>query len=227
MLSFASRAQTIQGIVTDGASHKPLFPVTVVNVISQQSVYTDEKGFYSIIANPGDVIAFSFIGYKTIEKPKPPSIIVATMNITLERMEYQLQEFQFRPGHLTKYQADSLERAITYKVPLQRRPPSPFNSPVSAIAEKFSQKAKRTYAFQKNFAAGEIEKFIDTHYTPELVTELTKLTGDSIGHFMYAYPMAYDFARNATDLEVKMWIRSNYKEWMKSTAPGEVSVQSK
>jgi hypothetical protein len=133
----------------------------------------------------------------------------------MERVEYQLPEFQVRPGHLTKYQLDSLERAVTYKVVLQRRPPSAFVSPVSALAEKFSKKAKRAYQFQKDFAAGEIEKFVDTRYTPDLVAELTTLTGDSIGHFMYAYPMPYDFARTATDLELKAWIRDNYKQWMK------------
>lgn len=215
LLSLSSGAQTVQGVVTDGATHKPLFPVTVVNVSTQRSVYTNDKGFYTIMADPGDIIAFSYIGYKTAEMVKPPSVIVATINVPMERTEYQLGEFQLRPGHLTKYQLDSLERAITYKVPLQRRPPSPFMSPASALAEKFSKKAKRTYQFQKDFAAGEMEKFIDTRYTPELVTALTGLSGDSIGHFMYAYPMAYDFARSASDLEIKMWIRDNYKLWMK------------
>ena len=87
---------------------------------------------------------------------------------------------------------------------------------MSAIAEKFSRRAKTIYRFQKTFEAGEIEKFIDTRYYPDIVTALTGLTGDSIGHFMYACPMPYDFARAATDLEVKMWIRSNYKQWAKN-----------
>ena len=219
LLSFSCGAQTLQGVVTDAASHKPLYPVTVVNIITQQSVYTDVNGFYSIAANQGDVIAFSYLGYKAVQRAKPLSVIIATQNITMERMNYELQEFKLRPGHLTKYQLDSFERAVTYKVPLQRRPPSPLVSPVSALAEKFSKRAKRTYQFQKNFAAGEIEKFVETRYSPELVTELTGLTGDSIGHFMYAYPMAYDFARTATDLEVKMWIRTNYREWILQPMP--------
>lgn len=215
LLSASSYAQVLQGVVTDGISHKPLSAVTVIDVNTQQSVYTDDKGYYSISASAGDIIAFSFIGYKSVEKRKLQSAIPVTMNVSLQRMEYQLQEFLLRPGHLTKYQLDSLERAVTYRVPLQRRPPSPFMSPVSALAEKFSKRAKRTYQFQKDFAAGEMEKFIDTRYTPELVMELTKLAGDSIGHFMYAYPMEYEYARTATDLEIKAWIRNNYREWMK------------
>jgi len=33
---------------------------------------------------------------------------------------------------------------------------------------------------------------------------------------MNTYPMEYDFARRGTDLEMKMWIRDNYKAYMRS-----------
>jgi hypothetical protein len=215
LFSFAARAQTLQGIVTDAGTGKPLYPVTIINVATQQATYSDERGLYTISANPGDVIAFSYVGYKTIEKVKPPSVLIATLDVQMERVDYALPEFKFRPGNLTPYQVDSIERASIYKVQLQRRPPSPFVSPVSAIAEKFSKRAKRNYQFQKDFAAGEIEKFVDTRYTTDLVKSLTGLTGDSVGHFMNTYPMPYDFARAATDLEIQMWIRDNYKDWIR------------
>jgi hypothetical protein len=205
----------MQGTVSDATSGTPLSPVIVVNTATQQAVSTDDNGFYSIAAKQGDVIAFSYIGYKTMERAKPPSVIIATQNIVLEHTDYQLKEFVFRPGWMTQYQKDSAERRAIYKVPLRRTYPSPINSPVSAIAEKFNKKAKEAHRFQKEFVAGETEKFIDTKYSPDLVTQLTGFTGDTIGHFMYAYPMAYDFARSATDLEIKMWIRANYKQWIK------------
>jgi hypothetical protein len=214
LFALPSTAQTQQGTITDAITKKPLYPVTVVNTTTQEVAYTNEDGWYSIIAKQGEVVAFSYIGYKSIEKVKPPSVIMATINIQMERLEYQLQEFKFRYGNLTKYQIDSTERAKIYKVPLSRTPPNPFASPASAFAELFSKKARRVYEFQQNFRAGEIEKFVDTRYTPELVNQLTGFTGDTIGHFMYAYPMEYDFARLATDLEIKMWIRYNYREWI-------------
>jgi len=205
----------MQGVVTDVTTGKPMAAVSVVNVYTQQATLTDEHGLYVIPANQGNFISFSYLGYKTQLKAKPLSVIIATVNISMEQSDIMLDEFRIRPG-LTPYQIDSAERAAIYKVPLQRTHPSPFTSPVGALAELFSKTAKRTYAFQKNFAEGEIEKFIDTRYTPALVTKMTGLTGDSIGHFMYAYPMAYDFARTATDLEIKMWVRSNFGEWQKT-----------
>ena len=211
-------AQSLQGVVTDAQTQKPLVGATVVNVVSQNIAYTDANGFYTIPARQGDKVAFTYIGYKSVERIKPVSVVISTLNVLLERSAYDLQEVFLRPGKLTQYQIDSAERAAIYKLPLQRRPPSPFMSPVSALAELFSKRAKWTYQFQKNFAAGEIEKFIDTRYTPELVTTLTGLTGDSIGYFMYAYPMSYDYARLASNLEIKMWIRDNYKSWVKKNA---------
>ncbi len=208
-------AQTLQGVVTDAATGKPLYLVSVLNEKTNKMATTDANGFYSIMAEQGQSIRFSCIGFKTIHRVKPPSVIISTANIDMERDESELKEFVFRSSRLSQYQLDSIERQQTYKIQLQRRPPNAVMSPASALAELFSKKAKRTYQFQKDFAEGEINKFIDTRYTAALVTKLTGITGDTIGHFMYAFPMPYDFARNATDLELKMWIRSSYKEWLK------------
>ena len=206
----------MQGVVNDAATGLPLLGVTVVNEYTQKATLTDQNGLYVIPAKQGDLITFSYVGYKTIHKAKPISVIISTQNIGMEQTEYLLDEISVRPGLLSQYQLDSSERAAIYKVPLQRTHPNPIASPAGALAEMFSKRAKRVYAFQKNFAEGEIEKFIDTRYTPELVTKLTGLTGDSIGHFMYANQMPYDFARTATDLELKMWIRSSFRTWIKT-----------
>lgn len=226
MVSNTAWAQTLQGIVTDAATGKPLYPVTVVNLYTQQSTLTDDHGQYVLPAKQGNLVAFSFVGYKTLQKTKSFSTIITTMNVAMEQTEYQLEEFSIRPGMFSRYQLDSQERAATYKLPLQRTHPNPFNSPASALAELFSKTAKRTYAFQQIFEAGEIEKFVDSRYTPDLVTGLTGLTGDSIGHFMYACQMPYDFARTASDLELKMWIRSNYKYWLKNQVADTLIIKS-
>lgn len=203
------QAQSLQGVVTDAATGKPLVAVTVVNQVTQQAAYTNEHGVYSITSKPGDMIMFSYLGYKTVRQQKPPSVIVATLNIAMEQEAYQLREFKIMPGNLTPFQMDSIERRSIYRTELSRTHPSPIMSPVSAIAEKFSTKARRTYKFQKEYVQRDEQRFIDTRYTPELVNEQTGLEGDSIGHFMYAYPMAYNFARTVSDLELKMWIRYN------------------
>lgn len=216
----------MQGVVTDAQTGRPMLAVTVVNEITQQVSITDEHGVYAIPANTGETIAFSYVGYKTVEKVKPISVIIATQNIRLEPSNTQLQEFIFHVDKRTKYQIDSEERRVIYRKPLSRKPPSPIMSPVSALAELFSKKAKREYAFQKTYQNDELNRFIDTRYTNDLVTKLTGLKGDSLARFMYDYPMPYDYARTATDLELKMWIRDSYRLWIKTYVAPKDTVQT-
>jgi hypothetical protein len=136
-LPIATNAQTMMGRVLDLRTGKPLSPVTVVNIATQQATSTDDKGMYSIPANMGEVIAFTYIGYKTVKKTKPVSVIIATVDVGMEPADYLLPEFKVLPGNLTPYQRDSLERRSIYKVPLQRTRPTVM-SPASLIAEKFS-----------------------------------------------------------------------------------------
>ena len=218
LLSVTSGAQTLQGIVSDSATGKPLYPVTVVNTRTQAVTYTNEHGVYTIAANTGEVIAFSYVGYNTVTKQKPKAVIVASLNISLSQSAVQLQEYKIHSSSRTQYQIDSAERRTIYHSELSRKHPSPINSPFSAVAEKFNKKAKRTYKFQKEYEDRDLQRFIDTRYTPDLVESITNLTGDTLGYFMNSYPMPYDFARTASDLELKMWIRTNYKAWMKKEA---------
>jgi len=213
-ISLPCLSQTMQGMVTDATSYKPLFPVTVVNLNTQQAAYTDANGFYVIPARPGDKIAFSYVGYKSVEKLKPVSVLIATQNIAMQRREYELDEVFLRPDKLTQYQKDSIERRVIYRAVMERPDPSPVMNPVSALAEHFSAKVQRLKRFQGEFTWWERQKYIDNRYTAEAVKSVTGVRDDSTANaFLAAFPMPYDYARVATNLEMKMWIRDNYKSW--------------
>jgi hypothetical protein len=206
-------AQVLKGVIVNQLTGEPLYSVTVVNMVTQQSTYSNQDGEFSIQAKPGEQIAFSFIGYKTQQRAMPPTLNIANARVELEPFNYQLQDVIIKAG-LTKYQKDSIARHETYVRALSRQKVTSIMSPVSLIADKISRKSQQTYRFQKSFNYWEGERFIDSRYTPEVVAMLTDLSGDSLANFMNAYPMPYDYARAATDLEIKMWIRNNYKAWM-------------
>lgn len=195
-------------------SGDPLYPVTVVNLRTQQATYTTQKGYYTIEAVAGDKIAYSYIGYKSKQRQMPISVGTYEIDVALESVSYRLNELILMPDY-TEYQVDSIERVKKYRPFLSRTKSNPISSPFSFVAEKFNKRSKQVFRFKKNFSKWESERFIDSRYTPELVAEQTGLSGDSIGHFMNAYPMPYDYARSATELEMKMWIRYHFKEWNK------------
>ncbi|MBL7683131.1 MAG: carboxypeptidase-like regulatory domain-containing protein [Flavipsychrobacter sp.] len=208
-------AQTISGIVTEAQTGQSLYPVSVINVSTQQTVYTNQFGAFTINVEEGQQLVFSMVGYKEQRKYITAELIKNGIKVALPILSYELNEFILRPKY-TPYQLDSLRRRSTYKRTLAWQRTNSVMSPVSFIADRISKKSRSRLEFQRNFIKWEGEKFIDTRYTPELVSKLTGLTGDSLGHFMNAYPMEYDYARNATELELNMWVRYHYRLWMKN-----------
>ncbi len=217
--------QSLRGVITDAQTGKPLWPVTVVNKETQQFAYSNEFGEYSIMAKPGQKLSFSLVGYQTISQTMPPTLSAAQVNISLQHIGFELDEVIIRP-RFTPYQADSIQRRRTYSRALAQRH-APVMSPVSFVAEKFSRRSKQVFRFQKNYNNWEDERFVDSRYSADLVSQLTGLQDDSLGYFMNAYSMPYDYARTATDLEIKMWIRYNYKEWKRKQADSTAPVANK
>lgn len=227
-------AQKIQGIVVDNENGEPLPAVSITNTTQRQTTLSDPDGKYSIVCNKDDEIKFSYVGYYPVTVTVPDDSIVYR-KIELQRKLFSLETVNIRPDW-TPYQIDSMKRRSIYELDLNRNRVSSsvlgsVLSPASALAEQFSKKSKQRFRFQKNFAKWESQRFVDTRYTSEEVARLTGLSGDTLAVFMNEHPMPYDFARAATDLEIKMWIRYNYREWIKKpivipTIPAEDSLRN-
>lgn len=212
------KAQVLEGIVTDNDGGSALPAVIVVNKTRNQSTMTDVDGKYTIAADKGDDIEFSYLGYYPVSLLMPEGQNIFR-RIGLKKKLFSLDEVEIRPDY-TPYQLDSIERRKRYALDLSRERVGgtvmgTIFSPASALAEQFSKKSKQRFRFQKNFVKWEDQKYVDTRYSPEEVASLTGLSGDTLAAFINAYPMPYDYARSATALEVKMWIKYNYKEWLK------------
>lgn len=209
---------TIKGKVTDAGTGEPMEIVAVVNTSTQQLVYTDNKGQYTIAAHPGETLAVNYLGYRQVLMPVSSGSELIPVNISLRRQNFQMPEFVVRPKY-TPYQGDSIARHSTYQRTLARGKEGSLMSPVTLLAERLSGKSKQRFRFQKDFARLENERFIETRYSPELVGQMTYLSGDTLAHFMNQYPMPVDYARAASDLELKMWIRLNFREWKAKGMP--------
>lgn len=212
-IAFGINAQTLKGTVVDGESGRSLGTITVLNMTTQNYAYTNVIGQFTLPASAGDKVSFSREGYRT------QFITVSADNMTALRIEMfklsiQLEEFVYRPLY-TPYQLDSMERKSTYQRALAREKGGSVMSPVTALAELFSKRSKQIYRFQKSFNYWESQKFIESRYSAGLVEQLTGLKGDTLAYFINANPIPYDYARAASELELKVWIRERYREWLK------------
>lgn len=216
-ITLSVSGQTLRGLVIDSETTKPLYRATVVNLTMGQTTITDEYGNFVLPAKEGDILSISFTGYHTVQRTAIPGSMlrIELLPLTVQMHEYVVHD-------LTPFQKDSVEMTTLYSKELNKKPVKiGFSSAngggisglIGAPVQRLSRSYKQNKRFKKNFKNDLEQKFIDTRYTPALVTSLTGFTGDSLAIFMNTYKMDYGFARHATDLELKMWIRENYKDY--------------
>jgi CarboxypepD_reg-like domain len=204
----------IQGTVyANNAFKSPLSFTTILNTRTKQMLYTNSQGAYKIEAQKGDTIKVSFVGYYSIDYEVLATSGNITKNFFILEKTRELTEIKI-VGR-TKYQKDSTARAQLFEKPLGQEQVATMESPVTSLYQQFSKKYKDLRKFQQQYRDDEQQKYIDTKYTYDNVAILTKLTGDDVAYFMNAYPMEYKFARLASEVEIKMWIISNYKAYKK------------
>jgi hypothetical protein len=213
-----------KGTIRDAETGEPLYKATVLDLFSQTTTVTDEQGNYSLRVKDNDSLTFSMTGYASISRKVDPG---SEMNIELSHLAIQLPTYTLRS--YTPFQLDSIEMTNRYSKELHQNSVKPGYSPangggftgvIGGPIQKLSKSYRQNKRFQQTFWNDMQQKYVDTKYTPTLVHSLTGLTGDTLAMFMNSYPMEYGFARVATDLEIKMWIRTNFKEYADHDAIG-------
>jgi hypothetical protein len=224
-----AHAVMIKGLVKDAVSGEPLRAVVVQNINTGNTVYSDTAGIFFLMGKAGDVLSLRSLGYAAADKRLSVSDESDAVVIEMKRREIAIDTIVVES--LTKYQQDSIDRRDIYGTAVDKRPVKfgiakthplygggpkgafTLNAPISSLIQKRTKKYKRLKAFQDRFNNGEKQAYMDSRYTPELVTQLTGLSGDSLSLFIKTFPIPYNFLRAATDLELKMQIKYNYRAW--------------
>lgn len=222
LVRFCVYAQVMEGIVMD--KEAGIQSVTIINNSTREVTISDKEGHFAIKASAGDTIRFSHTAYQPTFRVMTFAFDRKYVTVVMKPMEHALKEAVVRT--LTKYQLDSLARHELYSHELNKIivPRPKFYGIGCAgcigwLVDKITGNSKKPKRFRKNFAVDDETMFIDSRYTLELVMSLIPLRDtDSVAKFMLAYPMANDFARSGTELEIKSWIRNNYKEYVKTYA---------
>ncbi len=216
-------AQNTGGAVFDADTKNPVSYVTVSNKRTKASAFTDVRGQFNMDMRAGDTLLFAHPGYTFSQK-----VVTGTSMRTwhyIEQKKIALDEVEIL-SDMAKFQRDSAERRVVYRKVLNdagHAPGANFNGGVgvdglfTSLAYWISGKGKRNKNFVKTMLRNEENKFVTIRYSVLLVRQQTGLSEENAITFIQQNPMPYDYARTATDLEMKMWIREKYREWSKST----------
>lgn len=227
-LSLQLNAQQVIGVIFDESSNEPLASVIITNKRTEASTTSDINGKYNLSVKYGDTISVILLGYKSVD-----FVIKDAGRAEVYRNIYLIPQYGYLDEvvvtQLSPYQKDSIARRDLYGNILAREGEwvsgvGAVFSPVTAVAQLVNKKAKQRRKFQGNFYKWEHERFIESRYTTELVAQVTKLKGDSLYYFIKTYPIEGDFARAATDIELKMWIRYNLLDWQAKPADKRVGT---
>lgn len=221
----SARAQVYEAFVYDISTRKPVADAVVLNMDSKMAAMTGSNGQFLInglpghqlrVVHPGFADHFSYVSPRTSD-----TIFLIEHSVSLEEVTVS--------SELAKFRKDSADRRIIYKKVLEdagSRPragsvsggPNNFGFGVSGLFSELALRAsgkKKAYRrFVRQMLQDEQNQFIALRYNAELVMRTINTTRDVADSFIVRHPMPVDFARQASDVEIKMWIR---ERWRKQT----------
>lgn len=118
--------QPITGTVNDAQGALPGVSITIKG--TTHGTLTDENGYYSINARQGDVLVFSYIGYKTVEIPVTDQLII---DVVLEQDATLLDEIIINAGYYSvkdRERTGSISRVTSKDIEKQ-----PVSNPLAAM----------------------------------------------------------------------------------------------
>jgi hypothetical protein len=165
-------------------------------------VLSTRDGEYAVVAQEGDKIVFTSVGYLPDTVKVLNYMIDAGYDISMTIKSSLLKNVDVRAAN---YKADSLKRREDY-AEFYNRPKNemvsksgPQNGVGLAISPIgfFSKRAKEK-KMNKVLEYQEEQDFVDYSFSRRYVEKLTGLHGDSLLHFMLRYRPTYLFCRNAS-----------------------------
>jgi len=212
----------IWGYLKDSITQEPIPLASVTNLNTGQTVMTSQKGRFRIELHVNQVLSFAGVGYHfdTIQYTFKHAL-QDTLLLMLAPLTRNLGNVTVRSRGWSRYQLDSMERRndflsgfVNYKIPTVAQ--SNSGAGIALNLDRFSrhERAKRK-AFDF-FEANEKEAYINYRFPQELVTQYSRLRGDSLQQFMQQYRPDADWLRtHLTDEDIMYYINDKLKLYFK------------
>ena len=219
LITEAGAQQLLRGKIYDIQTDAVLPSVTIFNASSNLYVLSTSDGEYAVVAQEGDKIVFTSVGYLPDTVKVLHYMIDAGYDISMTVKKNLLKNVDVRAAN---YKADSLKRREAYAA-FYNRPQNemlsksgPQNGVGVAVSPIgfFSKRAKER-KMNKVLEYQEEQDFVNYSFSRRYVEKLTGLRGDSLLHFMLRYRPTYLFCRNASAEDMLQYVNDKLLIYLK------------
>ena len=214
----------IKGFVRDSITGVPIVNAIISNEATKKMVTPDQNGFFSISASRGDQVLINAFNYN-FDTIQATSQLADTIRIQLIRINELLPNVTVNTTQgYTRYQFDSLHRRNAFvsdmggvgtmpKVSKADNMGAGVGINLDAFARKRTKDRNKAYA---TFDYLEKQAYIDYRFSPQSISQITGLKGDSLIRFMRQYTPAYEWLReHASNEDVLYYVNDKMKVFSK------------
>ncbi len=211
---YAQSIVTINGQAFDKETKLPLPKLMVINSRTNQGVFADAEGKFSITGKQSDTILFSAIGFLVKKVCIIDSIVKKKyyIEVLLQKLQYTLKEISvFASRNLNDIEKDINKLGVKNNYFVEGL--DAFGSPITYLYERFSKfaKAKQKVAeWENEDLKRDILKDLFHLYVKQDIIDLNDAEFDA---FIKYLNLSDEFIQNATQFELVMAIKGKYESY--------------
>lgn len=209
----------IEGIVSDFHTKQRISKVTIRNIRTNEEVYNNTKGEFSILAEKGDALI------ATSREYFPDTVVVSMSPVILfhlKRESIYIDEVSVvakkDPDEILKKAKTDYEKAfrLSESGDLFSVGQNGAGLSINSIYSLFSREAKNAKRLKKLIENDYKDNVIEYKFSTQLVSRTTGLTGDELDKFRRIFKPSYFFIISCTQYELTNYIKDCYQKYQKN-----------
>lgn len=208
------------GLVFDKDTKQRLSRVGITNLRTNQTIYNNNKGEFSINALTGDVLVIKLNNYRndTLKIGNQNALI-----IYLQRLAIPLPEVVFRDSVLqAKAKYEATKKAFNQAVRLGNNKDvlnianGTVGLGIDAIWSAFSKEGNNARRLMEIIERDYQNNMVDQIFNKDLITRVTGLKGEKLLLFMLNFRPSYNFVMQANEYALVTYIKQAYMRFKMS-----------
>jgi hypothetical protein len=209
-----AQQEPLAGLVFDKDTKQRLSRVNITNLRTNQTIYNNSKGEFSIVVKTGDVLVSKLSNYKT------DTLKITNQNalvIYLQRLAIPLPEVLFKDSVLlAKAKYEEAKKAFNQAVRLGNDKDilnisnGNVGLGIDALWSAFSKEGKNSRRLMEIMERDYQNNMIDQIFNKDLVSRVTGLKGDKLLSFMLNFRPSYNFVMQANEYTLVSFIKQAY-----------------